>query len=57
MKDNLKNYENRIAKLNHRLKHTNKFLNDFQELTKEIKRLNKIIKGKVEREKYFRTCK
>ena len=52
MKDNLKTYENRIAKLKHRLSHLYKDINQFKELTTEIKRLNKIIKLKVEKQKY-----
>ena len=47
MKENLKSYENRIAKLNHRLKYLHKNINDFKELNKEIMRLNKIIKYKL----------
>lgn len=54
MKDNLKTYENRIVKLKHRLSHLHKDINGFKELTREIKKLNKIIKSKIEREKYFR---
>ena len=54
MKDNLKNYEKRIAKLKHRLKYLHKDINTFKELTKKIKRLNKIIKGKSNREKSFK---
>lgn len=54
MRNNLKTYENRILKLKHRLKHLHTGINEFKELNKEIERLNKIIKSKVEREKYFR---
>jgi len=54
VKDNLKTYENRIAKLRYRLNHLHTNINDFKKLNKEILRLNKIIKGKIEREKYFR---
>ena len=52
MKNNLKTYRNRIAKLKYRLKHLNTSINDFQEINKQIMRLNKIIKAKIEREKY-----
>ena len=47
MKENLKTYQNRIAKLKHRLKLLYNNINDFKELNKEIKRLNKIIKYKT----------
>jgi cell shape-determining protein MreC len=49
MKDSLKTYENRIAKLRYRLKHFRKGINDFKELSKEIRRLNKIIQAKKDR--------
>ena len=54
MKDNLKTYENRIAKLKYRLNHLHKDINGLKELTREIKRLNKIIKAKIEKQRYFR---
>jgi len=53
MKDNLKTYSNKVNKLNNRIKHLHKDINQFDELTKEIKRLNKIIKSKIQRIKYF----
>ena len=34
MKNNLKTYENRIAKLKHKLKHLKKGINDFKDLNK-----------------------
>ena len=54
MKNNLKTYEKRISKLKHRLKDLHTNINDFKKLNKKILRLNKIIKGKIEREKYFK---
>jgi len=73
MKNNLKTYENRVLKLKHRLKylgnnirilklkHRLKYLcnniNEFKELNKEILRLNKIIKSKIDKKKYFKYSK
>ena len=54
MKENLKTYENRISKLKHRLKHLHTNINAVKELTKEIKRLDKIIKYKTFKKKYQR---
>jgi len=54
MKNNLKTFERRIIKLKYRLRHLKTDINDFKKINKEIARLNKIIKGKIDREKYFK---
>ena len=51
MVEDLKHYEKRILKLQHRLKRFHSRVNEIKELNKKIARLNKIIQGRINSKK------